>query len=52
MKRKHYYGYASEIDKWFSSSKVSWVLEREDIGRTHCVRSATDYNLGVVLENQ
>jgi hypothetical protein len=51
MKRKHYYGYASKIDKWFSSSEVSWDLEREDIGRTHCVRSATDCNLVVVLEN-
>jgi hypothetical protein len=52
MKRKHYYGYASEKDKRFSSSEVSWSLEREDIGRTHCVRSATDCNLGVVLENE
>jgi hypothetical protein len=31
---------------------VSGSLEFEDIGRTHCVRSATDCNLGVVLENQ
>jgi hypothetical protein len=30
---------------------ASWDLEREDTGRTHCVRSATDCNLGVVLEN-
>jgi hypothetical protein len=28
------------------------VLEREDIGSTHCVRSATDCYLGVVLEKQ
>jgi hypothetical protein len=32
MKRKHYYGYASEIDKRFSSSEVSWVLDREGEG--------------------
>jgi hypothetical protein len=25
-------------------------MEREDIGRTHCVRSATSCKLGVVLE--
>jgi hypothetical protein len=31
---------------------ASWDLEREDIGRTHCVRIATDCNLAVVLENQ
>jgi hypothetical protein len=39
MKQKHYYGYTSDIEKWFSSSEVRWNLEREDIGRTHCVRS-------------
>jgi hypothetical protein len=37
--------------KRFSSSEVSWDLEREDIGRTHCVRSATHCNLGVVLKD-
>jgi hypothetical protein len=39
-RRKHYYGYGSVIDKRvFSSELASWVLEREAIGRTRCVRS-------------
>jgi hypothetical protein len=51
LNRKRVYGYG-EIEKTeFSSEQVSCVWKREDIGRTDCVRGATDCNLGVVLEN-
>jgi hypothetical protein len=36
----------------YTTVKHSWSLEREDIAHTHCVRSATDRNLGVALENR
>jgi hypothetical protein len=39
-RRKHYYGYGSVIDKRECFHVIaSCVLEREEIGRTRCVRS-------------
>jgi hypothetical protein len=35
----------------FQVNKLSCVGKREEIARTDCVHSATDCNLGVVLEN-
>jgi hypothetical protein len=53
MKQRRYCGKGDVIEKReFSSEQLSWVMEREDIGRTCCVRRASDCNSGIVLENQ
>jgi hypothetical protein len=53
FKRKRYCGYGGVVYKGDISDELgSLVLGSEEIGRTRCVRSAINCNLGVALENQ